>query len=145
MLVMTMTIIKNYSELSKLNTFKERFEYLQLSGEVGKSTFGFDRYFNQRFYQSVEWKRIRHEVIVRDNGCDLGIDGYDIPKGVTIYIHHMNPLRIEDISEVTEYLLNPKYLITTTHRTHNGIHYGNFKEIKVVERTPNDTCPWKNN
>lgn len=142
---MTMTIIKNYSELSKLNTFKERFEYLQLSGEVGKSTFGFDRYFNQRFYQSVEWKRIRHEIIVRDNGCDLGIDGYDIPKGVIIYIHHMNPLRIEDISEVTEYLLNPEYLITTTHRTHNGIHYGNFKEIKVVERTQNDTCPWKNN
>ena len=144
---MTMTIIRTYSELKQFKTFKDRFEYLKLTGEVGKATFGFDRYFNQRFYQSLEWKQLRHQVIVRDDGCDLGIPGYDIPKGVSIYIHHLNPLQIEDISNVTEYLLNPEYLITTTFRTHNAIHYGDISqlEVEVIERRPNDTCPWKNN
>lgn len=136
-------IIKSYSELIRIPTFEERFKYLQLSGSVGKETFGFDRYLNQNFYRSVEWKRIRDEVIVRDNGCDLGIA--DRPIAGKILIHHINPITDKDIVNATNILLNPEYLICVSHMTHNAIHYGN-EDLLIkdpVIRTKNDTCPWK--
>lgn len=136
-------MIRTYTELSKLQSFKERYQYLQLNGFVGLDTFGYDRYLNQNFYRSREWKSIRDQVIIRDNGCDLGVEGYEIHG--RIYIHHMNPILIADIEDRTEFLLNPEYLITTTHNTHNAIHYGDESLLILppVERTPNDTCPWK--
>lgn len=136
-------MIRTYTELSKLQTFKERYQYLQLNGSVGLDTFGYDRYLNQNFYRSREWKSIRDQVIIRDNGCDLGIEGYEIQG--RIYIHHMNPILITDIRDRTDFLLNPEYLITTTHDTHNAIHYGDESLLILppVERTANDTCPWK--
>lgn len=136
-------MIKTYSELSKLQTFEERYAYLKLSGTVGKDTFGYDRYLNQIFYRSREWKSIRDKVIIRDEGCDLGVDGYEIHG--RIYIHHMNPIMLKDIENKTEFLLNPEYLITTTHSTHNAIHYGDESLLPLIpkERTANDTCPWK--
>ena len=142
-MVMKMKNIKTYSELITLPTFKERYKYLQLSGSVGEETFGFDRYINQKFYRSQEWKRVRDFVIVRDNGCDLGVEGYDIHG--KILIHHMNPIRIDDIRFLSEYLMNPEYLISTTLSTHNAIHYGDESLLMAepIERTPNDTCPWK--
>ena len=135
--------IRTYHELIALPTFKERFEYLKLSGSVGKQTFGFERYLNQKFYQSVEWRQLRDKIITRDRGCDLAMDGYDIVG--RIYIHHMNPIEVDDIREASEYLLNPDYLITTTHDTHNAIHYGDGSLLvtEPIERKPNDTCPWK--
>ena len=140
----TRDTIRTYSELSKLRTFDERFEYLKLNGRVGEDTFGFDRYLNQVFYRSQRWKRIRDQIIVRDNGCDLGVEGYEIYKE-PILIHHMNPLLIEDIENDTEYLLDPEYLISTRKFTHNMIHYGNNSatSMRMVERTANDTCPWR--
>lgn len=136
--------IRTYTELSKLKTFEERFEYLRLNGQVGKETFGFDRIFNQRFYKSPEWLRVRDIVIIRDNGCDLGVDGYEI-RGQRVLIHHMNPFSLEDLEQRADILLNPEYLITTVHRTHNAIHYGdvNLLARSPIERSPNDTCPWK--
>lgn len=135
--------IKTYSELILLPTFEERFKYLQLNGRVGNDTFGFDRYINQKFYRSAEWKRIRDYIIIRDNGCDLAADGYEIHG--RILIHHMNPITISDIKFSTEYLMNPDYLICVTHNTHNAIHYGDEKQIITgpIVRTKNDTCPWK--
>lgn len=137
-------MLKTYSELSKLNTFEERFEYLRLNGQVGKDTFGFDRIFNQIFYRSIEWKRVRDQVILRDNGCDLGIPGHEI-YGQRILIHHMNPISLEDLERRSEILMNPEYLITTIHNTHNAIHYGDENLLIKLpkERTRNDTCPWK--
>lgn len=136
-------MIRTYRELSRLATFEERFEYLQLSGKVGADTFGFDRYLNQNFYRSREWKSIRDQVIVRDNGCDLGVEGYEIQN--RIYIHHMNPLSPKDIEDQTEFLLNPEYLISATFRTHNAIHYGDKSLLipPVIQRSKNDTCLWK--
>ena len=138
-----MTNIKTYSELIILPTFKERFEYLRLDGSVGEQTFGFDRYINQIFYQSYEWKKVRDFVIIRDNGCDLGMDGHEI-RG-RILIHHMNPITINDIEKRSDLLLNPDYLISTTHITHNAIHYGNERLLPKgpIERTKYDTCPWR--
>ena len=135
--------IRTYSELITLPTFEERFKYLQLNGQVGKDTFGFDRYVNQNFYRSLEWKRVRDKVILRDNGCDLGVEGYEIHG--RILIHHMNPITTRDIESMSEYLLNPEYLISTVHNTHNAIHYGDESLLITVpiERTKNDTCPWK--
>ena len=135
--------IKTYSELILLPTFEERFKYLQLNGRVGDDTFGFDRYINQKFYRSAEWKRIRDYIIIRDHGCDLAADGYEIHG--RILIHHMNPITISDIKFSTEYLMNPDYLICVTHNTHNAIHYGDEKQIITgpIVRTKNDTCPWK--
>lgn len=137
--------IKTYTELSKFSTFEERFAYLQLNGIVGEDTFGFDRVFNQRFYTSKEWRDIRDFVIVRDNGCDLGIEGHEILGRKGIFIHHLNPIKLEDIEHRTEILSNPEYLITTTHRTHNAIHYGDESILITtpVERSMNDTCPWR--
>ena len=135
--------IKTYSELITLPTFEERFKYLQIKGFVGKETFGFDRYINQRFYRSQEWKHIRNQVILRDKGCDLGIRDRIICGRVVI--HHMNPVSIEDIQNGTDFLLDPEYLICTTHDTHNAIHYGDESLLlkDIVERRPGDTCPWK--
>lgn len=142
---MTTTNIRTYSELIKLPTFEERFDYLRLDGVVGKDTFGFDRYLNQQFYRSSEWKRIRNQVIVRDNGCDLGIDEYEIYG--RILIHHMNPISIEDLQYMSDLLMNPEYLICVSHRTHNAIHYGDESLIVTapIERSQNDTCPWRHN
>ena len=135
--------IRTYSELRALHTFEERYEYLKLDGTVGEETFGFDRYFNQRFYHSTEWKRIKDDIIIRDNGCDLGMDGYEIWG--RIYIHHMNPITLRDLEEQSEFLLNPEYLICASLNTHNAIHYGDESLLprSIAERRPNDTCPWK--
>lgn len=143
--MMNMTTIRSYSDLVQLQTFEERFDYLKLDGVVGEDTFGFDRYLNQQFYRSREWKRIRDQVILRDNGCDLGVDGYEI-NGRAL-IHHMNPISIEDIRTMSDFLTNPEYLICVTHRTHNAIHYGDENLIITapIERTKNDTCPWRHN
>ena len=140
---MNMTNIKTYSELICLPTFEERYRYLQLKGNVGEDTFGFDRYLNQKFYRSAEWKRIRDYVIVRDNGCDLGIG--DRPIHSKILIHHMNPITEYDIRYLTDALLNPEYLISVSHTTHNAIHYGDEDLLitSPITRSRNDTCPWK--
>lgn len=142
---MMKTSIKTYSELIKFKTFEERFRYLKLNSKVGETTFGFDRYINQMFYNSGEWKRIRRNVIIRDNGCDLGVEGFDIDSN--ILIHHMNPISADDILQRSIYLLNPEYLISTKKSTHDAIHYGDdsiLDSLKVIERKPNDTCPWRN-
>lgn len=138
-------MIRTYSELIKLKTFKDRFEYLKLDGIVGEETFGFDRYMNQIFYKSREWTSVRRSVIIRDNGCDLGVDGYEIHG--KILIHHMNPINLSDIIHKTDELLNPDYLITTVLSTHNAIHYGDASLLPAlpIERRANDTCPWKRN
>lgn len=134
---------KCYTELSKLQTFKERFLYLQLEGTVGRDTFGFDRYLNQILYKSSRWKEARRKVIIRDNGCDLGVEGYDIYG--RIIVHHMNPLTLDDIINDRDWIYDSEYLICTTHSTHNAIHYGDESLLidKTVERTPGDTCPWR--
>ena len=141
---MTKKNIRTYSELSKLKTFRERYEYLKLDGTVGEKTFGFDRYVNQMFYKSEEWKRIRNYVITRDNGCDLGIQDRKIVDSV-ILVHHMNPITKEDIINKNEILLDPEYLITTIKPTHDAIHYGDESLLAedLVIRSKNDTCPWK--
>lgn len=136
--------IRTYSKLSKLKTFRERYEYLKLDGTVGEETFGFDRYINQMFYKSEEWKRIRNYVITRDNGCDLGIQDRKIVDSV-ILVHHMNPITKEDIINKNEILLDPEYLITTIKPTHDAIHYGDESLLAedLIVRSKNDTCPWK--
>lgn len=129
--------------MSKLKTFEERYQYLRLDGVIGEDTFGFDRYLNQIFYRSKRWKRVRDKVIVRDNGCDLGIEGHEIYGKVLI--HHMNPITIRDIENESDFLLNPEYLICVTHNTHNAIHYGDEGLLVKgpIERTKNDMCPWR--
>lgn len=136
-------MIKTYSELSKLKTFEERFEYLVENGIVGDRTFGGSRFLNQDFYRSKEWKRIRDLVIVRDKGMDLGVDGYPIHDRVVI--HHMVPLKKEDIMYQTPFLIDPEYLISVSHQTHNALHYGslNSSPQDYKPRRPNDTCPWR--
>lgn len=135
--------IRSYSELSKLKTFEERFQYLRLNGQVGSETFGFDRYLNQMFYRSQKWKSIREYVFIRDGGCDLGIEGHDI-YGRYI-IHHMNPITLRDIEHESDLLIDPEFLISTIHNTHNAIHYGdeNILVTAPIVRTKNDTCPWR--
>lgn len=137
-----MTSFRSYSELSQYNTFDDRYEYLKLHGEVGRSTFGFDRYLNQKFYASYEWKMARRETIMRDNGCDLGIPGYEIYG--SLLIHHINPIIVDDIIHGEEWIFNPEYLITTTQMTHNAIHFGDDRMLPkvVTARTPNDTKLW---
>jgi len=134
--------IRSYSELRQLDTFIDRFKYLMLRGEVGRATFGFDRYINQQFYTSREWRQIRHDVIARDNGCDLGIAGYEISDRA--YIHHLNPMTVEEIADGESRILDLDNLITTTHRTHNAIHYGDEKLLPqpLVERKRGDTNLW---
>lgn len=137
------TIIRTYSELITIPTFKERYEYLRIGGRVGKDTFGFDRYLNQVLYKSKEWKHIRNIVIERDNGCDLAMEGYEIYDN--IIVHHMNPITMEDLLYRRDYVLDPEYLVSTVHNTHNAIHYGDDSLIftTLTERRPNDTCPWR--
>lgn len=137
------TNIKTYSELITLPTFKERYRYLKMNGMVGEETFGFDRWLNQAFYKSKEWLAIRDHVIFRDNGCDLGIPEREI-RG-RVLIHHMNPITKRDILDRSEFLLNPEYLITTTKVTHDAIHFSDESLLyeDPIERTINDTCPWK--
>lgn len=139
---MTMSKIRTYSDLSRLESFKERYQYLKLTGVVGESTFGFDRWVNQKLYKSWEWKNVRDQVIVRDNGCDLGIPGYEIHSG--LLIHHMNPISMEDIIHDEEWILDREYLITTSHRTHNAIHYGDETLLPrgPVRRRSGDTTLW---
>lgn len=136
------TLIKSYSELKRLETFEERFEYLKLSAQVGIETFGEDRYLNQAFYRSAEWRRIRIHVIARDGGYDLGVEPYEIFE--KILIHHMNPMKVEDIQNRSSEILNPEFLISVSHETHNAIHYGTFPRVPkiVVERKPGDTKLW---
>lgn len=136
--------IRTYSELIKYSTFEDRLNYLKLYGNVGEDTFGFDRFINQNFYKSTEWRNLRNYIIARDHGCDLGILDREIYDS-KILIHHMNPISKEDIINSTDYLLNPEYLITVSKNTHDLIHYGNrnFIEYCVIERKKNDTCPWK--
>jgi hypothetical protein len=139
---MMKTRIRSYSELIFHTTFEERFHYLKLNGQVGSSTFGFDRWVNQKFYTSYEWKEARRFVIMRDNGCDLGIRGYEIHGG--LLIHHMNPITVDDIVHGESWLIDPNYLICTTKQTHNAIHFGdeNLLPKVVVARSPNDTKLW---
>lgn len=138
--------IRTYSQLIKLPTFEERFQYLKLAGRVGEDTFGFDRHINQRFYKSKEWLDIRDYVIVRDHGCDLGILDREIPEGMIITVHHMNPILVRDIVDISDYLLNPEYLISCADITHKAIHYGDENLLiasSLTERSKFDTCPWR--
>ena len=139
-----MSRLKTYSELKTIETYEERFEYLLMGGHIGIETFGFDRYLNQVFYKSPEWRSLRNKVILRDNGNDLGLDGYPIFGKVTI--HHMNPITAEDVIKRKSEIFDPEFLICVSHQTHNAIHYGNSeypKSFQVIERKPNDTIPWR--
>ena len=135
--------IKTYSELITIPTFEERFEYLQLKGSVGKDTFGYDRYLNQVLYRSPEWKRLRNQIIIRDGGCDLACDGYDIYNKVLI--HHLNPITVEDVLARSRKVFDPDNLVCVSHNTHNAIHYGDVDLLVTgpIIRTKNDTCPWR--
>ena len=139
---MSMTRFRTYSELRHLSTFEDRFRYLVLNGQVGEATFGWDRWINQQFYQSKQWRQARNYVITRDLGRDLGIEGFEIHD--RIYIHHMNPMTARHITQADESILDPEFLITTTHRTHNAIHYGDERQLprQLVERRPGDTKLW---
>lgn len=136
-------MIRSYSEVSKLSTFEDRYEYLRLDGVVGEETFGYDRYLNQAFYTSKKWKEARNPVIIRDNGCDLGIDGREIFDQVIV--HHINPMTPEDIELDRDWIYDPEFLICVTKNTHDAIHYGDKSKLITLptERTPFDTCPWK--
>lgn len=138
-----MVMNRTFTELSKLKTFEERYRYLRLAGIVGEATFGYDRYLNQMLYTSDKWRKARQLVIIRDNGCDLGIEDYQINDKVII--HHMNPITIEDIENGNPDIFNPEYLICVSDRTHKAIHYGdeNLLPKKPIERRPGDTCPWR--
>ena len=138
-------IIKRYSELIRLPTAEERFQYLKLQGSVGESTFGFDRYMNQRFYISKEWRDFRRDMIIRDNGCDMALPDREIPKGAILILHHINPLTLEDIEEQGEALFDPENVICVSDRTHNAIHFGDISLLArgPIERRPYDTCPWR--
>jgi len=133
---------RSYTELSRLSTFSERFQYLTLRGQVGDITFGSDRWLNQAFYTSTQWRSIRSAVIARDEGCDLGIEGYEIHKG--LYIHHMNPITVDDLRHGNEDILDPEYLIVVTHKTHNAIHYGDPNQVprQLTVRSSGDTKLW---
>lgn len=135
--------IKTFSELIEIPTFEERFEYLKLGGFVGEETFGFDRYLNQNFYRSYEWRQLRNQIIIRDNGCDLACEDRDIFGRVII--HHMNPITTDDLIHNSDFLMNPEYLICTTKQTHDAIHYGDLNSLTQIpkERSPNDTIPWR--
>lgn len=140
---MSTTTIRTYSELITISTFEERFRYLKLGGKVGEETFGFERYLNQTFYTSNEWRRIRRDVIMRDLGCDLAMSDREIQGLITV--HHMNPVSVDDIRNRADILLNPEYLISTSDITHKAIHYGDESLLLLapIERRPNDTCPWR--
>ena len=136
--------IKTYSELIQIPTFVERYRYLRLGGKAGEITFGNERYLNQTLYRSPEWKSFRREMILRDDGCDLGVDGYSI-NGI-ILLHHINPITVEDIYDRSDSVFDPENVICVSKRTHNAIHYGDEELLlidEIIERTPNDTIPWR--
>jgi hypothetical protein len=137
-----MSKIRTYSELIELESFEERFRYLKLQGVLGVRTFGFDRWINQRFYQSREWKSIRNSVIIRDESCDLGVPGFEIYTG--LHVHHMNPVSLDDLIHGEEWIIDPEFLITTSLRTHNAIHYGdeNLLPRGPIVRKAGDTTLW---
>ena len=139
----TMTMYRCYSELILLPTFKERYDYLRLGGTVGKETFGYDRYLNQILYTSVEWRNFRRQIIIRDNGCDLGCDGFELFS--RILVHHINPITAEDVLNRSPIVFDPENVITTSHNTHQAIHYSDETLLPLlpVERSRYDTCPWK--
>lgn len=142
---MSMTNIKTYSELIQIPTFIERFQYLKIGGTVGVETFGSDRYLNQILYRSPEWRHFRRDIIIRDKGCDLGHEDYEIPDGVPILVHHINPITVEDVLRRARKVFDPENAISTVLNTHNAIHYGD-ESLLITEpiiRTPYDTCPWK--
>jgi hypothetical protein len=138
-----MTLIRRYSELRQLEMFEERYRYLRLTGVLGERTFGFDRWINQRFYKSQEWISVRNEVIIRDEGCDLGIPGYEIHSG--LLVHHMNPITLKDLEDGLDWIINPEFLITTSLQTHNAIHYGDESLLPrgPIVRTAGDTTLWE--
>lgn len=142
---MSMTSIKTYSELIQIPTFIERYQYLKIGGQVGEETFGHDRYLNQLLYRTPEWKRFRRKIIIRDNGCDLACEGYEIPDGVPILVHHLNPITVDDVLRRDAKIFDPENTVSTILLTHNAIHYGDDSILMTgpVERTPYDTCPWK--
>lgn len=136
-------MIRKYSDLKMLKTMEDRYNYLKLNGRIGEQTFGFDRYLNQHFYKLKQWRDARNEVIIRDNGCDLGLEGYEI--GDYVIVHHMNPITVDDVLGMSDDLFNPEYLICVSHNTHNAIHYGDISLLPILppERRPGDTCPWR--
>lgn len=138
--------ILTYSELIQIPTFIERYRYLKLGGKVGEETFGWERYYNQKFYNSVEWRNFRREIIIRDHGCDLAFPDHEFGEHENVIIHHMNPIDISDIIYQTKYLMNPEFVISVRKKTHDAIHYGDeslIMEYEPVVRRPNDTCPWR--
>ena len=144
--MMTEIRSKSYSELIRYSSFEDRLNYLMLHGSVGFDTFGFDRYLNQAFYKSREWQIVKNQIILRDGACDLGVPGYEIPDGVPVFIHHINPITADDVKNHNPILLDPENLITTVFKTHQIIHYGlqnNSQPSLSIDRTPNDTCPWR--
>lgn len=143
MMKMTSGKIRTYSEMIALPTYEERFDYLKLDGKVGKETFGYDRYLNQVLYNTEQWKKFRREIIIRDNACDLACEGYEI--NYRILVHHINPITVEDIVNRNPMIFDPENVVTTTHQTHNAIHYSDKSLLitKPIERTRNDTCPWR--
>ena len=135
---------KCYSDLIKFKTFEERFKYLEMGGHIGIESFGYDRYLNQAFYKSPDWRKLRNQIILRDGGMDLGVDGY--PLNGRVIIHHINPISVDDVLEFNPDIFNPEYLISCSHQTHNALHYGNedyLNRFKIIERRPNDTIPWR--
>lgn len=140
---MRMMSIRSYSELIHIPTFKERYEYLRLFGKVGKETFGYDRYLNQVLYTSDEWRRFRRDIVIRDNGCDLGCEGYELQS--RIIVHHINPITVEDVLNRSRMVFDPDNVISVSHNTHQAIHYGDESLLPLlpVERSRYDTCPWK--
>ena len=142
MTILWCTMLRSYSDLSRYHSFEDRFDYLKLGGSVGQATFGFDRHINQSFYTSYEWKQVRREVILRDNGCDLGVEGYEIHGDLVV--HHINPMDSDNITHRDSWILDPEFLITTTKTTHNAIHYGDRSLLpkKLVVRTSGDTRLW---
>lgn len=140
-------LIRSYTELIKIPTFIERYRYLKLGGKIGEETFGWERYLNQKFYNSSEWRRFREQIIVRDFGCDLADRDHEFAEGEIIFIHHMNPINTQDIVNHTDYLMNPEFVISCRKRTHDAIHFGDESLImpyEIIGRSPNDTVPWKN-
>lgn len=134
---------RTYRELKRLKTFEERYEYLRVGAMIGESTFGFERYLNQLLYRSAQWRKVRDQVIIRDNGCDLGVEGYQIHDH--ILVHHMNPITIEQVEESAAEIFDPEFLICCSYQTHNAIHFGDKSQLPQlpIERRPNDMCPWK--
>lgn len=140
-----MKTFRRYSELTRLHTIEDRFNYLKIAASVGESTFGFSRYLNQALYRSKEWKDFKREMVIRDKACDMALEGWDIPEGAILVLHHINPLTLEDVENRSDALFDPENVVCVSDRTHRAIHYGDISLINTlpIERRPNDTCPWK--